>query len=467
MQAGVFNQKGKRRGMRLPRRLNFKWLYVGLHVRRWVALLLLGVMLLAVALMQVVRYVTELGIDYPPLVNALLLQFLPRPLRALIIAGLALLLLTIGVLKLNDSLIGMLLPARHRRRSLVDQVVRRRQGQRGPRVVAMGGGHGLSTLLSGLKLYTDHITAIVSVADDGGSSGRIRRDFGILPPGDIRRCLAALSEDEPITAALMDYRFDSGEGLEGHNFGNLLITALANLTGSFEEAIRETSRVLAVRGEIVPPTLTDITLCAELHGVDGQDGRHIAGESRIGHGGMPIKRVYLAPAEAPGYPPAVQAILEADLIIMGPGSLYTSILPVLLVEDIARAVRASSATKVYVCNVATEPGETDHFGAGAHIQALLDHLGQGIFDVALLNNNQGPADNFAPEWRGKTAIVPPDGGSSAGVRTIGADIINPDNPLRHDPVRLAAELMRILLAMPFSPSQLAELRAVEGVGRRA
>ncbi|GIV97871.1 MAG: putative gluconeogenesis factor [Herpetosiphonaceae bacterium] len=434
--------------MRWRERPGLKWLYPGMHVKRWLVLLLGGVTSLALGLALLLRHFYLSGLRLPPVFYYVTLQFVPRPARAMVLGSLGLALIVIAILKLNDSLLSTLLPARQRRPNLADLVYRRRQSQRGPRVVAIGGGHGLSTLLSGLKLYTDHITAIVNVADDGGSSGRIRRDFGILPPGDIRRCLAALSEAEPLMAALMEYRFANGEGLEGHTFGNLLITALADLTGSFEEAISEASRVLAVRGEIVPPTLSNVTLCAELHGENGEAGRHIAGESQITSGGMPIKRVYLDPPDAPAYSEAVRAILSADLVVIGPGSLYTSILPVLLVNDITRAIRTSQAVRIYVCNVATEPGETDHFGVQAHIQALIDHLGPGVFDVALANSNQEPAENFAPEWRGRTAIVPLDADEISGVRLVTADIINPSNPLRHDPARLASELMRILGTYP-------------------
>lgn len=424
-------------------KLSTKWFYPGMHVKRWLLLLLLGITLGALGLAFALRELYESGFRFPAWAYYVTLQFWPRWVRAIILGAISLLCVFIALKRLSRNLIAAL-PVAEQPASLAELVYQQRRGSAGPRVVAIGGGHGLSTLLSGLKLYTANITAIVNVADDGGSSGRLRREFGVLPPGDIRRCIAALSEEESLMAQLFEYRFSQGEGLRGHTFGNLFITVLDDITGSFDQAVRAASRVLAVRGQVLPPTLEDVTLVADLQVPIGAESRTIRGESSIGKGGHPIGRVFLDPPDPPAYPDAIRAIEQADLIVLGPGSLFTSILPVLLVRGIREAICRSRALRVYVCNVATEPGETDRFGVRAHLDALRDHIGVECIDVALANNNQSPADNFSPEWKGRTAIVPLDVGRDAPYRVVAADIINPANPLRHDQQKLAQELMRLL-----------------------
>lgn len=311
----------------------------------------------------------------------------------------------------------------------------------GPRVAAIGGGTGLSTLLRGLKACTPHITAIVTVADDGGSSGRLRRQLGLLPPGDIRNCIAALADDEALITQLFQYRFGSGNGLDGHTFGNLFITALAAVTGSFEQAVMEAGRVLAVQGRILPSTLDDVTLVADLRETEGKSRssgglRRVRGESAIPRARQPIERVFLRPEEVRAYPVAVRAILDADLIVAGPGSLFTSLLPNLLVEGICRAVRATSALKIYVCNVATQPGETDGMDVGQHVQALDRHVGPGLFPAVLVNGNMSTNPghpNVEP-----VAITYPD---KAGYQVIEADIVDPAAPWRHEHSKLADAIM--------------------------
>jgi uncharacterized cofD-like protein len=244
--------------------------------------------------------------------------------------------------------------------------------------VAIGGGHGLNTLLRGLKAHTDNITAIVTVADDGGSSGKLRRDLGMLPPGDFRNCLAALSESEGLVSQLFQYRFGEGTELEGHSFGNLYLTAMTAITGSFELALEESSRVLAVRGRVIPSTLAQVTLCAErTPSAEGAPGRieRVCGESSIGLAGSHIERVYLDPEDPPAYPAAIRAILDSDMIAIGPGSLYTSVLPNLLVPDLARAIETAQARKVYVCNVSTQKGETEGYDVPDYVEALHQHVG--------------------------------------------------------------------------------------------
>ena len=424
---------------------NRKWLYPGMHVKRWLLLLFAGITLGALGLALYLRDLYGQGYRLPPSFYYITLQFWPRPVRALVVGGLGITAIAVAITRLQQSLLAALIPEPREREGLANLVYEHRLKRPGPRVVAIGGGHGLSTLLSGLKQHTAAITAIVNVADDGGSSGRLRRAYGVLPPGDIRRCLAALAEtDESLMKQLWEYRFPSGEGLQGHTFGNLFLTALDDITGSFDVAIQAASDILAVRGRVLPPTLAEVTLAAELRTPVGSEGQTIEGESQIATGEWPIRRVFLRPSNPPAYPEAVRAILEADMVVLGPGSLFTSVLPVLLVGDILRALQASRALRIYVCNVATEPGETDNFGASAHVQALLEHIGESCVDVALVNDNQRPADNFAPEWQGRTTIVSVDVEGYAGLRLATADIINAANPLRHDPAKLAAQLMRLL-----------------------
>jgi uncharacterized cofD-like protein len=316
-----------------------------------------------------------------------------------------------------------------------------------PKVVAIGGGTGLSTLLRGLKAHSPHITAIVTVADDGGSSGRLRRELGVLPPGDFRNCIAALADDEALITQLFQYRFGQGDGLHGHSFGNLFITALSAVTGSFEQAILETGRVLAVQGRILPATLEDVTLVADLRSPAGGAARgqkkdpqsgltRVKGESAIPKAGQLIERVFLRPDRVRAYPGAVRAILDADLIIAGPGSLYTSILPNLLVKEIRQAVGASRALKVYVCNVATQPGETDGLNVGQHVQSLEDHAGRGLFPYVMANNCLLP-NSEQPHLQPVELHYARNG----NYRVIEADLIDRSAPWRHDSKKLADRIM--------------------------
>jgi uncharacterized cofD-like protein len=288
-------------------------------------------------------------------------------------------------------------------------------------------------LLRGLKEYTANLTAIVTVADDGGSSGRLRRELGVLPPGDFRNCIAALAEAEPLMTKLFQYRFSEGSGLQGHSFGNLFIVAMSGVTGNFERAIKEASRVLAVSGQIMPATLSDVTLCART-----DDEATVQGECNIPLSGRRIKQVYLEPDHVQAYPEAVRTLMEADLIVIGPGSLYTSVLPNLLVEGIKEAVAASSALKVYVCNVATQPGETDGFSVADHVEALERHLGPGLFQYVIANSNTESV--LPPDWG--VDIVTVDRRPSE-VELVMADVVNDEFRLRHDPRKLAATLLRL------------------------
>jgi uncharacterized cofD-like protein len=312
-----------------------------------------------------------------------------------------------------------------------------RARDRGPKIVVIGGGTGLSVVLRGLKEYTSHLTAIVTVADDGGSSGRLRRDLGVLPPGDFRNCLVALADVEPLMENLFQYRFNNGSPeLDGHSFGNLFIVAMSEVTGNFERALQEASRVLAVRGQVLPSTLQNVTLCAELG-----DAVTVQGETNVSASRVPIERVFLDPASPPAYPEAVKAIHEADLVVVGPGSLFTSVLPNLLVRGVADALINSNALKVYVCNVATQPGETDGFAIADHIDALLRHLpvDENPFDYVVVNDHLG----LPLPPTGKVFAVSPDAERDLDTRIVRADVVDEGNAVRHDSLKLAAALIRL------------------------
>lgn len=326
-------------------------------------------------------------------------------------------------------------------------------GKETPRIVAIGGGTGMPGLLRGLTAYTHNITAVVTVADDGGSSGRLRRELGLLPPGDFRNNMAALSRDEALMTQLLQYRFGSSVSggdehgaqgdLRGHAFGNLLLAALAGITGSFDEALLAAQRVLAMRGRVVPSTLEHVTLVAEVLVARGGETavlERVVGESAIPKAGGKIQRVDLEPANVRAYPPALRAIFQADLIVMGPGSLYTSILPNLLISDLAEALKHARAPKVYVCNLATQPGETDGYTVADHVHALLDHIPAGCLDMVLANDNLSLA---ADVGGGRTVFVQPVAPRGA-VRLVTADLVDEKRPWRHDSQKVAKRVMELL-----------------------
>jgi len=411
-----------------------KLLVPGLRIKRWLGLTLIGLVVLALGLayLFVELYRT---VALPMEATYVTLQFVPRWLRGLIFVLAGASVTALAVVKLNRSLAAPLAQQQNGV-GLVDALVAYRQRERGPKIVTIGGGTGLSTMLRGLKNYSANITAIVTVADDGGSSGRLRRELGVLPPGDFRNCIVALADAEPLMARLFQYRFGQGTELDGHSFGNLFIVAMSGITGNFEEAIREASRVLAVRGQIIPSTLENVTLCAELEGE-----AHVLGESKISETRGAIQRVYLQPERPAAYPDAVRAILEADVVVVGPGSLYTSILPNLLVDGIAKALVSTEALRIYVCNVATQPGETDEFHASDHLKALLHHVRGQPIDVVLANSNQG--GDIKPEWHVQHVGPDVEAMEKLGVEVALFDVVNPHNALRHSPERLTAAIAQL------------------------
>ncbi len=410
-----------------------KWLVPGMGVKRWLLLMGGGIALLSLGVSFLLRELYPL----PRVFYYLTLQFVPRGLRAVLFGLVGLSAVGFALMRINRVLLEPFIE--HNPESVANAVYSYRKRGRGPRIVAIGGGHGLAVLLRGLKQNTSNLTAIVTVADDGGSSGRLRRELGVLPPGDFRNCIAALADDEALTTLLFQYRFGGFSGLNGHSFGNLFITAMAEVTGSFERAILESGRVLAVQGHAFPSTLQNVKLMADLRTEPAGVSR-VSGESSITEAQGAIERVYLEPDDAKAYPGAVHALLEADLIVAGPGSLYTSVLPNLLVPDVARAVRASRALKVYVCNVATQCGETDGFDAGDHATALEAHVGKGLFPIVLANDNLD-VDFDAPPGVELVAVgFPPD----AGYRVVTTDLVDPAHPWRHDSDKLAQAVLRLL-----------------------
>lgn len=310
-----------------------------------------------------------------------------------------------------------------------------------PRIVCIGGGTGLSVILRGLKKLPVDITAIVTVADDGGSSGRLRNDLQMPPPGDIRNVLVALADTEPLLESVFQYRFENGGGLAGHTLGNLMIAAMKEITGDFTQAVKEMSRVLAVRGRVLPASEQDVVLLAEM-----TDGTIVKGESQIPKTGKRIRRVFLNPPEPKPLEEAIRAIEEADGIVMGPGSLYTSILPNLLVKDMSELIRASHACKIYVCNVMTQPGETDHFTASDHIKAIYDHVGERLIEVAIINNEVPPLSIQQQYASRQQRMVIPDIEKihKLGCRVVADNLLLYQSVLRHDADRISRHILRLI-----------------------
>lgn len=411
-----------------------RWFAPGLGVKRWFAVLLAGITLggvgLAIFLLDIYRNFPNSPIL--PVITFLSLRFLPRFVRILIFSILGVGLIGLGLWGVNRSL---LIPFLRPGKRLVDQLADFYRRGRGPRVVVVGGGHGIATVLRGLKEHTYNLTAVVSVADDGGSSGELRRSLGILPPGDIRNCLAALSDDEALLTQLFQYRFGKDTGLGGHSFGNLFISALVDVTGSFEEAISESGRVLSVHGRVLPATLHNVRLVADIQLPQAQTEVRVEGESQIPKTAGRVRRVWLEPNDAPAFPPVIRAILSADMIVIGPGSLYTSILPNLLVRDVLEAIRVSKALKIFVANIATQPGETAFYSCSDHVRSVEEVIGSDVFDVIVCNSW------YDSELSGSVQWVRVDEAAMKDRRLYQANLADSRDPAHHDAVKLAQSLM--------------------------
>jgi len=395
-----------------------KWFYPGIGIKRWVALGSFGVLLLILG-------TANLRQD-----EFWLIQILDA-----IIVFSGIIILILGIKRLMRSFIAIFVPAASRNTQLIDLLYQKKQLSRGPRIVAVGGGTGLSVLLSGLKNYTSNIAAVVTVADSGGSSGRLRQQFDVLPPGDIRNCLVALADAPTLMRDLFQFRFDGNSEFSGHSFGNLFLTVMTRLTGDFEKAIKETSKVLALRGQVIPSTLGDVSLVAHY-----TDGSIVTGEDQIPKARKVINRVSLTPQQPLATPDALKAIKEAQIIILGPGSLYTSIIPNLLIKEITQAIAESEAIKVYVCNVMTQPGETDGFSVSDHIKALLKHSHEQVLDYCVVNNGEVPAEILKRYSQDNSVLVVNDRKKTEnlGYRLVEEDFIMiQDGVIRHDPEKLA------------------------------
>lgn len=408
-------------------------------VKRWLLLMGFGVVLVSAGVTLLVN-IEFLGAMERTVVRSLERLAGPLPPAAVSVLGGTVLLLGFALIGYSfsrtvRSLFEAAWPGNVE--NLANVIYEQQHLRKGPKVVVLGGGTGLSTMLRGLKSLTSNITAIVTVADDGGSSGILREEMGVLPPGDIRNTLVALAHTESLMEKLFQYRFDTGNGLKGHTFGNLFIVAMTEITGDFEQAVRESSKVLAVRGQVLPSTLQSVTLKAVY-----DDGAVVVGESQLAQKGGRIRRVSLDPPDAAPLADALRALREADIIVLGPGSLYTSVLPNLLVPGIVQAIRGSHAVKLYVCNVMTQPGETDGYTASEHVRAIIDHAGPGIVDYALVHRGR-----VAPALTEKYRLM---GGypvaadvraiRQLGVQPVARSLASGQNLVRHDAELLAAAI---------------------------
>ncbi|PZN13137.1 MAG: YvcK family protein [Bacillota bacterium] len=422
----------------------YHWLYPGLRIKRWLLAFAGGLYLVTLGWALAIDAGLWVRIEafMKRVLYAATGRFLPSSVLGWLLVAAGAGLSLASIYQLMRTVIDVLAPSAASNGGVADRVVVRRQLARGPRIVAIGGGTGLSVLLRGLKEYTSNVTAIVTVTDDGGSSGRLRGELGILPPGDIRNCLVALADTEPLMARLFQHRFTQGT-LAGHSLGNLFISALAELLGDFEQAVYESSKVLAIRGQVFPSTLTPVTLVARM-----ADGRVVRGETAISSDPAAIAQVWLDPPDPEALPAALRAIESADMIVLGPGSLFTSILPNLLIPGIRDAVARARAVKLLVVNAMTQPGETDGFTAADHARAIIQAAGPGLFQHVLVNTQEPPA-RLLQRYRDQgQEFVRPDREAlrRMGLQVHAAPLIADDDLVRHDPRRLARALLRVLLA---------------------
>ena len=408
-------------------------------LKRWILINLMGIFVVVVGVLLLLGY-------HPLTVSGLFLRevmehaadVLPHRISGIMVISLGFLVVCLAVARVTQNVLGAYLP--EEREAIPDVLYKRRHLDSGPRVVVVGGGTGLSTLLKGLKSFTNNITAIVTVGDDGGSSGRLRQELGVLPPGDIRNCITALADEDKLVTELFRYRFEAGEGLEGHSFGNLFLTALCNMTqGDILEAVRVAGRVLNSCGQVLPSTLTSMNLIAKL-----EDGRIIEGESNIPAAGGIIRELTCEPSEPKATPEAVEAILEADLIVLGPGSLYTSVIPNLLVAGVCDALRKTKAKKVYVCNVVTQQGETTGYSVSQHVEAVIRHsstpinMGYKLIDAVLVNNQKPMVSG---DSKVQQVEYDPENLKKLGVQCIRQSLISKKTQGHHDPTKLAKTIM--------------------------
>ncbi len=416
------------------------WLVPGLRIKRWFALIVLGSVLAAIGITLLFKLEP---IYFIVSTARKIFHIVPAELAGLVFIGLGAFIFIQAWKKTNFSMLDV--NGTRNQGSMGENLYRKMKLNHGPKIVAIGGGTGLSTMLRGIKKITNNITAIVTVGDDGGSSGRLREEMGILPPGDIRNCIAALADDDDIVTQLFQYRFKTGEGLGGHSFGNLFITAMTAICGDMITAIKESSKVLLIRGKVIPATTDDMRLIARM-----EDGSYVKGESQIPESGKKIVELSCEPKACKPSNEVIEAINNADLIILGPGSLYTSIIPNLLVNGVSEAIQNAKAKKIYVCNIMTQPGETDNYSASDHIKAIFDHMlksgakaGKPLID-AILINNQLP-NNLAKKYEERDSLpVEIDSGEikKMGLELVTSKLIqdNKEGLVRHSPGRLAKSI---------------------------
>ena len=416
-----------------------RWLYPGIRLKRWFLLTILSLVVLGVGFSGVMSQHTT-GIHYnPPVIEQLgehlkHLKFVDFFLMLLALFGLVL-----AVRRSLYTVLTILIPAREK--EFVNIAYNRLRLKRGPRIVAVGGGTGLPNVLYSLKHYTSNLTAVVTVADDGGSSGRLRRDFGTPPPGDIRNCIVALSDQETLLNDLFQYRFKGHGDLKGHSFGNLFITVMKEITGDFGRAVEESSRLFTTRGTVMPVTFEPMVLQAKL-----KDGRVLTGESLIPKGKSPIEKVMLKQRVKPNRE-VLRAILEADAIVLGPGSLFTSVIPNLLIPEVAERIALSRAVKIYVCNVMTQPGETDGYTVADHVRALFRHTGPGFVHYVIANKEEAPSTllkKYADSGQ-QPVEVDEKGMEDLGVKLITTNLLHKEDFVRHSPFKLGRAIIRRLV----------------------
>ena len=421
-----------------------KWLYPGMGFKRWLFVFALGSLCVGLGVALIFNY------KYLDAIEEALFRIIYTwqgsynytftVMAGGITAAFGVVLMLVAMRRVIRAVIAALMPEGTSAR-LVDLVYEKTRLSRGPAVTVIGGGHGLSVLLRGIKELTSNVTAVVTVADDGGSSGRLREELGIIPPGDLRNCLVALADTEPLMEKLFQHRFEGSSNLAGHSFGNLFLAAMAEVTGDMETALKESSKVLAVKGRVLPASKESVRLDAIL-----EDGTIVEGESHIPEVPGRIRRVQLFPPHVSPVASALEAIRTADAIVLGPGSLYTSIMPNLLVDGVAEELRSSRALKIYICNVMTQPGETDGYTASMHAKAILRHAGSGVIDFMLVNSTpleeslrvRYAAEGIYPVAVDEEAI------NALGIGFVCADIVNQSDAVRHDPDKLSRSVMRMI-----------------------
>jgi uncharacterized cofD-like protein len=413
-----------------------RWFMPGLGVKRWLAVAVFGAVLFVNGAS---RWLTDEGahVGINELVDWMVGDFFPPADLSYVFLVLGFVLVALGIWRWLNSIVSAVRPYGTER--MIDALLDTRL-KRGYKIVTIGGGTGLATMLRGLKKHTSNLTAVVTVSDDGGSSGRLQKELGVLPPGDIRNCLVALADDEALVTDLFRYRFTEGDGLTGHSFGNLFLAALTGITGNFDDAIKVSSRVLNIKGRVLPATLAVAQLCARL-----SNGTLVEGESNISKSASPIDHVFLDPPQAEPLDEVIAAIRDADAIVLGPGSLYTSIMPNLLVHRVAHEIEAANAVKIYVCNVMTQPGETVDYTASKHVEALLANAKARVCDIVVVNDElpRKLFDVYA-EQRQLPVVIDKVKLDRLHVQTVRAAVISETDTVRHDPEKLAAVVIGVI-----------------------